>query len=139
MDEPIPTLASVLVQVTAPPRGARTAARLERPAPTNCRRIPGWCQESAGTGALGQDAGQARRRRLGLTRGRSPSQPTLHRVLCQVDVAVLERVLGEWLQHVRAAWRRSTARWLDGIGIDGKPPRGARRLGAEDAYLLSAF
>ena len=47
--------------------------------------------------------------------------------------------MGAWLQQVRAAWRGSAARWLDGIAIDGKTLRGARRLGAEDAYLLSAY
>jgi hypothetical protein len=39
-------------------------------------------------------------------------------------------VLGAWLQQVRASWRRSTKRWIDGIALDGKTLRGARRLGA---------
>jgi hypothetical protein len=87
---------------------------------------------------LGQDPEWRHSRRLGFTRAVGPSQPTLHRVLRQLDVAVLETVLGHWLQQVRAAWRHSAARWLDGIAIDGKTLRGARRLGASEAHLLSA-
>jgi predicted transposase YbfD/YdcC len=86
-----------------------------------------------------RDAGSARRRQLGFTRRQGPSRATLNRVLCRVDVAALEARLGTWLQQVRAAWQRSAARWLDGIAVDGKTLRGARRLGAEDAYLLSAY
>jgi hypothetical protein len=39
---------------------------------------------------------------------------------------------------VQAAWQRSAVRWIDGIAPDGKTLRGARRLGASDADLLSA-
>jgi predicted transposase YbfD/YdcC len=78
-------------------------------------------------------------RALGFTRGGGPSQPTLHRVLRKVDVMQLERLLGSWLQQVRAAARQSAARWLDGIAVDGKTLRGARRLGAADTHLLSAW
>jgi hypothetical protein len=39
---------------------------------------------------------------------------------------------------VRATWRNGPCRWLDGIAIDGKTLRGARRLGARDVRLLSA-
>jgi predicted transposase YbfD/YdcC len=59
-------------------------------------------------------------------------------VLRSVDVGALETVLGSWLQALRGAWRHSTACWLDGIAVDGKTLRGARRLGARDAHLLSA-
>lgn len=79
------------------------------------------------------------RQGLGFTRVQGPSQPTLQRLLRDVDVAQLETVLGTWLQQVRAVWRQSAARWLDGIAIDGKTLRGARRLGAQDARLLSAW
>ncbi len=48
-------------------------------------------------------------------------------------------MLGAWQQQMRAAWRQSTARWLDGLALDGKTLRGARRLGAQDAHLLSAL
>lgn len=77
-------------------------------------------------------------RRLGFTRWSGPSQPTLHRLLTQVDVPALERLLGAWLQQVWAARPPSTPTWRDGIAIDGKTLRGARRLGAADAHLLGA-
>lgn len=86
----------------------------------------------------GQNTGRARLRRLGLTGPHSPSQPTLHRLLRDVDVQQVEVLLGSWLQQVHASWRRSTRRWIDGIALDGKTLRGARRLGAADTHLLGA-
>jgi len=77
-------------------------------------------------------------RALGFTRAGGPSQSTLHRVLRDVEVAPLETLLGTWLQQVRAALRHGAARWLDGIAVDGKTLRGARRLGAADTHLVSA-
>jgi hypothetical protein len=61
-------------------------------------------------------------------------------MLHRVSLRALETCLGEWLGQVRAAWPqpRGPARWLDGIAIDGKTLRGARRLGAQDVHLLSA-
>lgn len=83
-------------------------------------------------------AGGARLRHLGFARRRRPSQPTLHRLLRDVDVHQLEAILGIWLQRVRSTWRRSVNRWVDGIAVDGKTLRGARRLGAADTHLLGA-
>jgi predicted transposase YbfD/YdcC len=139
MDEQVPTLASVLAQIPDP-RAAR--GRRHPWAALLLLIVAGLVSGANGQRALarwGRDTGAARRRRLGFTARRGPSQPTLHRVLRRVDVAALERALGHWLQQVRAAWLASTARWLDGIAVDGKTLRGARRLGAADAYLLSAY
>jgi len=86
----------------------------------------------------GQHARWVWLRRLGFTRRGGPSLATVHRVLHQVAVADLERCLGEWFIQVRAAWAHGPCRWLDGIAIDGKTLRGARRLGAHDVHLLSA-
>ena len=86
----------------------------------------------------GQNSSGARLRRLGLVRPHSPSQPTLHRVLRNLDVTKLETLLAIWLQQIQASWQRSAVRWIDGIALDGKTLRGARRLGASDAHLLSA-
>jgi predicted transposase YbfD/YdcC len=80
----------------------------------------------------------AARRRLGCARPRAPSEPTLRRLLQRVDADRLERVVGAWQQQVRAGWHRAASRWLDGIAVDGKTLRGARRLGARDAHLVSA-
>jgi predicted transposase YbfD/YdcC len=85
-----------------------------------------------------QNTGPARRRRLGLLSEQSPSQPTLHRLLRDVDVHQVESLVGTWLQQVRTAWRHSSKRWIDGIALDGKTLRGARRLGAADTHLLGA-
>jgi predicted transposase YbfD/YdcC len=86
----------------------------------------------------GHNSSRARLRRLGLLAAHSPSQPTLHRLLRDIDVHQLETLLGTWLQQVRQSWRRSTTRWIDGIALDGKTLRGARRLGAADSHLLCA-
>jgi predicted transposase YbfD/YdcC len=139
MDERVPTLASMLARVPDP-RAAR-----------GCRHpwsallvvmvagLLSGANSQRGLARWSRDAGPARRRQLGFTRRRGPSLATLNRVLRRVDVAALETRVGAWLQQVRAAWRRSAARWLDGIAVDGKTLRGARRLGAADAYLLSAY
>lgn len=92
-----------------------------------------------GLARWGHRVGWARLRRLGFVRRGGPSQPTLHRLLRNIDVDQLELVLGPWLQQVRAAWNQHATHWLDGIAIDGKTLRGARRLGAADAHLVSAF
>jgi hypothetical protein len=80
-------------------------------------------------------------RRLGLRQ--PPSQPTLQRLLSALDVDQLEGIVSRWLADLQAAWsaraRRCAAKWLDGIAIDGKTLRGARRLGAADAHLVSAY
>ena len=139
MNEQVPTLASVLAQVPDP-----RAARGQRH-PWSALLlviVAGLVSGANSQRALarwGGDLGVRRRRQLGFTRRRSPSLATVHRVLCQVDVTALEAVVGSWLQQVRAACRRSAARWLDGIAVDGKTLRGARRLGANDGYLLSAY
>jgi predicted transposase YbfD/YdcC len=75
-------------------------------------------------------------RRLGFRQ--APSQPTVHRLLGTVEVAKVAALLHTWLPQVQAAWQPGTTRWVEGIAIDGKTLRGARRLGATDAHLLSA-
>jgi predicted transposase YbfD/YdcC len=139
MDEEVPTLMSTRSGVPDPGkrRGRRhpwSALLLVMVAGllsgANSRRAPArW----------GRDVGVRRRRQLGFTRRRGPSLATVHRVLHGVGVPALEARVGRWPQQVRAAWLTSTVRWLDGIAVDGETLRGARRLGAEDAYLLSAY
>jgi predicted transposase YbfD/YdcC len=138
MDATVPSLRSLLAQVPDP----RKARGQRHPWPAvllllvvgllsganSQRAVARWGQTTAGRWRVG----------LGFTRAQGPSQPTLHRVLRRVEVTALEAAVGGWLQQVRAAWRHSAARWLDGIAVDGKTLRGARRLGAADAHLLSA-
>ena len=138
MGERIPSLATIVAQIPDPRarRGRRhpwTALLLLVVVGLLCgansqRALARW----------GQNIGRARLRRLGLIGPHAPSQPTLHRLLRDVDVDQVEAVLGAWLQQVRAAWRSSTRRWVDGIALDGKTLRGARRLGAAETHLLGA-
>lgn len=78
------------------------------------------------------------RRALGLPRAGAPSLATLHRVRHALDEPGFEREPGGWQQRVRRAWRRSTARWVAGIAVAGKPLRAAKRLGGADAHLPGA-
>ena len=89
--------------------------------------------------ALARFAHQLRRPLLSRLGFRSPpSQPTLHRLLCRLEVEQVEALVRAWLAQLEAAWTDAAARWLEGIAIDGKTLRGAKRLGAEDVHLLSA-
>jgi predicted transposase YbfD/YdcC len=138
MDEPVPSLRAVLAQVPDPraTRGRRhpwTALLLLLVA----ARLSGATTQQA-MARWGQHAGWPRLRRLGFTRRGGPSAATVRRLLHRVDVPALERVFGAWQQQVRTAWQQRAAHWLDGIAVDGKSLRGARRLGAVDARLLSA-
>lgn len=133
----VPSLASALAQIPDPraPRGRRHPWRA-----LLLLIVVGLLCGANTPQSLARWATNHRRyrRRLGFTRRDGPSQPTLHRLLRDVDVPALERVLGGWLQQVWAAWQQGATTWLDGIAIDGKTLRGARRLGAADAHLLSA-
>jgi predicted transposase YbfD/YdcC len=138
MTERIAPLSAILAQIPDP-RGAR--GRQYAWLPLLLLLVAGLLSGANSQRALarwGHNIGRARLRRLGLPGGHSPSQPTLHRLLRDVDLDLVESVLGVWLQQVRAAWRRSTKRWVDGIALDGKTLRGARRLGAAGSHLLAA-
>jgi predicted transposase YbfD/YdcC len=134
----VPSLASVLAQVPDPRhlRGRRhpwTALLLLIVVALLC-----GANTTAAIARWAHDHRWPVLQRLGFTRRGGPSQPTLHRLLRQVEVGTLEALLGRWLQQVWGTWQRSAATWLDGIAVDGKTLRGARRLGAVDAHLLSA-
>jgi predicted transposase YbfD/YdcC len=138
MTTSVPTLVLALVQVPDPraARGQRynwTALLVLIVVALLCgantqRACARWAQHASRT-AL---------RRLGFPRGGGPSLATVHRVLHQISVADLESTLGQWFAQIRAAWPHGPYRWLDGIAIDGKTLRAARRLGARDVHLLSA-
>lgn len=85
---------------------------------------------------FGQNLKRLQLRQLGFRT--PPSQPTLQRVLSRVDVEQVEAIFRGWLSQLQIAWRQNAAGWLDGIAVDGKTLRGARRLGAKDVHLLSA-
>lgn len=52
-------------------------------------------------------------------RYQAPSEPTIRRLLLKADAEMVDRTLGEWLFL--------TTHTKDGIAIDGKTLRGARR------------
>jgi len=69
---------------------------------------------------------------LGITRERTPSQATVHRVFKRLKVKAFERVLAEWFQ----------ARGLkpgEGIAIDGKTLRGIHGEEVPGVHLVSAY
>lgn len=136
MGQSIPSLVSVLAQIPDP-----RAARGQRHPWTSLLLLVvlgllSGANTQRALARFGQNLHPARRRRLGFRD--APSQPTLQRLLCRVDVDEVETRLRHWLRQLEAAWRRSATTWLDGIAIDGKTLRGARRLGAADVQLLSA-
>jgi predicted transposase YbfD/YdcC len=134
----VPPLAAALAGVPDPRRARGT--RHPWPAPLLvlvCALLCG-ANSQRDCARWARDARRPVLRRLGVTRAGGPSLATLNRLLARVDVAALEAALGGWLQRARAAWRGAAARGLDGIAVDGKTLRGARRLGAGDAHLVSA-
>jgi predicted transposase YbfD/YdcC len=139
MDEQLPPLASMLAEIPDPRRARGRRHPWSALLLVIVAGLVSGANSQRGLARWGRDVGLRRRRQLGFTRRRAPSRATLNRVLHRVDVPALETRVGRWLQQVRAAWLSSAARWLDGIAVDGKTLRGARRLGAEDAYLLGAY
>lgn len=89
--------------------------------------------------------------RLGFTRPKAPSQPTIHRIFLGVDVQVLEARLTQWaelvlgalrieaLEHSEQATEQTEQVGWEAVAVDGKSPRGSRKQGATNAHLLSAL
>lgn len=77
--------------------------------------------------------------RLGFTRGRGPSQPTLSRLFAQIAHVTVEAVLQQWAEQVLRLCPPPNVRMLEGVAVDGKTLRGSKRHGASEAHLLSAF
>jgi hypothetical protein len=69
---------------------------------------------------------------LGLPAGRSPCVATLHRVFKGLDVAVFERVLGQWLAE-------SGVEADDPLALDGKTLRGIHGEDIPGAHLVAAY
>ena len=86
----------------------------------------------------GKNYGSKWLRRLGITRKRSPSQPTLHRILKEVSIEELEACLGNWASAVLADAENMRGE-LEAVAMDGKKLRGSHRQAAEGSYLLSVL
>lgn len=84
----------------------------------------------------GKDYGQPWLTHLGL-RGRSPSQPTIHRLFKGISREQVEHALCRWalsvLRHL------APGQELEAIAIDGKTLRGSAKQGAAESHLLSAL
>lgn len=61
----------------------------------------------------------------------APSEPTIRRVLQEVDVQTIDDVLGRWLFSISDP--------DDSIAIDGKTLRGSKQENGKPVHLLSAF
>ncbi len=75
---------------------------------------------------------------LGIKRKRSPSQPTLHRILRQVSIEELEVCLGNWASAVLED-AENMSKELEAVAMDGKKLRGSFRQQATGSYLLSVM
>lgn len=71
-------------------------------------------------------------RRLGAKRWTPPSEPTIRRVLQQLDADRLDTQLGQWLLGLQARRGR-------GLSVDGKTLRGGHDRGQAAPHLLSAI
>ena len=71
-------------------------------------------------------------KRLGSRRWKPPSEPTIRRVLQQLDANTVDGRIGQWIvsQHQVAG---------QGVAVDGKTVRGAHDAGQRAPHLLSAI
>lgn len=86
----------------------------------------------------GEHHGRPWLRRLGFTKGRAPSQPTLSRLFQQIPYKTVEAALGRWAEQALRCCPAPPGA-LEGVALDGKTLRGSKRQGAVDAHLLAAF
>ena len=79
----------------------------------------------------GQDQTSQTLRRLRCRTGRAPSEPTLRRVLGQIDVAALDHRVGAWLAQ-------QTTLAGQGLALDGKTLRGSTDGATKAVHLVGA-
>ena len=70
-------------------------------------------------------------RRIGCRNGRPPSEPTIRRVWGKVDVALMDKLVGEWMA-------RQTSIAGEGIAMDGKTLRGSKDGDSKPFHLVGA-
>ena len=103
-----------------------------------CVAVMCGARSQAAIAEWGQNYGTGWLSRLGLRRGRGPSQPTLHRIFKGLDCARLEQCVTRWAERVLAALPAPAAA-LDALAIDGKSLRGSSQQGAAACHLVSAL
>ena len=96
-----------------------------------CAMLSG-AQSLAAIAQLAADLSREQLRQLGSRRPRGPSEPTLRRVLRQLDVATLDQQLGQWVAHHTPALQGA------GLAIDGKTLRGSGDGPTKPVHLVSA-
>lgn len=80
----------------------------------------------------GRDHGEPIRRAVGLTRGRTPSVATLHRVFTALDRAAFEAALTRWLVAQGPPPEEA-------IALDGKTLRGIHGEALPGVHLVAAY
>lgn len=103
-----------------------------------CVAVMCGARSQAAIADWGQNYGARWLSRLGLRRGRGPSQPTLHRIFKGLDCARLEQCVTRWAEHILAACAAPAAA-LEALAIDGKTLRGSAGQGAAESHMLSAL
>ncbi|MBF0146059.1 MAG: ISAs1 family transposase, partial [Magnetococcales bacterium] len=99
--------------------------------------ILGGSRSYLAIGQWAQRTSQAIRRRFRCRRNptsnllEAPSEPTIRRVLQEINVQAVDEVIGQWLF--------SLADPYDPVAIDGKTLRGATQENGKGIHLLSAF
>ena len=136
-DSTIPSLAEYLAQIPE----YRAARGLQHPLLALlllvCVAMLCGARGQSAIADWGQHHGRPWLRRLGFTRDRAPSQPTLSRLFRGIPHRTVEAALGRWAEQVVRCC--PAAGELEGVALDGKTLRGSKRQGAADAHLLAAF
>jgi hypothetical protein len=96
-----------------------------------CAMLSG-AQSLAAIAQWAADLSREQLRQLGSRRPRGPSEPTLRRVLRQLDAATLDQQLGQWVAHHTRALQGA------GLAIDGKTLRGSGAGTTKPVHLVSA-
>jgi predicted transposase YbfD/YdcC len=133
----VPSLVDYLAQIPGyrRPRGRRHPLR--PPLLLVCVAMRCGARAQSAMADWGRHFGRPRRRRLGFTRARGPSQPTVSRLSQGSAYATVEATLRQWAEQALRLCPPAAGE-LEGAAVDGKTLRGSKRRGAAGAPLLSA-
>lgn len=86
----------------------------------------------------GRNYGQAFVQALGFLSHKTPAASTLHSILRQVDIDLLEAKLAQWAESLLQTFTPNDLPYHP-LAIDGKTLRGSKKQGALDTHLLSVL